>query len=106
MTDPETLHLQTSALKEDQQANLHSLEDALYRHWDLGKNIVLNWCPRENGVDVPVVPNYLPVTLLFAPFLFLLLLELPESLYWMTGTLIIAVSVTTALCHWESTRSR
>lgn len=57
MTGPEILHLQTPDLTEDQQANLHSLEESLYRHWDLGKNIVLNWCPRENGVDVTVVPN-------------------------------------------------
>ncbi len=57
MTGPEILHLQTPDLTEDQQANLHSWEESLYRHWDLGKNIVLNWCPRENGVDVTVVPN-------------------------------------------------
>ena len=64
MTDPKILNRQTPDLNEDQQANLHSLEEALYRHWDLGKNIVLNWCPRESGVDVTIVPNYLTVTFL------------------------------------------
>ena len=43
---------------------------------------------------------------LLAPFLFLLLLDLPQSTYWAAGTFLAAVIVTTALCHWESTRSR
>ncbi|MEE2839229.1 MAG: hypothetical protein VYC91_01745 [Acidobacteriota bacterium] len=49
MTDPETLHLQTSALNEDQQANLHSLEDTLYRHWDLGKILFSTGAPEKTG---------------------------------------------------------
>ena len=43
---------------------------------------------------------------LFAPFLFFLLPSLPQSAYWTAGTFFAAVIVTTALCHWESTRSR
>ncbi len=46
------------------------------------------------------------VAVLFAPFLFLLFLELPDSVYWMGGTFFAAVLITSALCHWESTRPR
>ena len=64
MTTTEFLHFKTPDLNEDQQANLQSLEEALYADWDLGKNIVLNWCPTETGMDLIVVPNYLTVTFL------------------------------------------
>ena len=57
-------HFKTPDLNEDQQAILQSLEEALHGYWDLGKNIVLNWCPTEAGLALIVVPNYLTVTFL------------------------------------------
>ncbi|MEE8350328.1 MAG: hypothetical protein V3R94_12205, partial [Acidobacteriota bacterium] len=64
MSPPEFTHLKNPYLDEDQQANLHSLEEALYHHWDFGKNMVLNWCPKESGIVLTVIPNYLTVTFL------------------------------------------
>jgi hypothetical protein len=37
---------------------LAALEDALREHWRLGQNILLCWCPVEDGVAVLVVPHY------------------------------------------------
>lgn len=64
MTTSKFAHLTPPNLTENQRANLQSLEEALYHHWDLGKNIVLNWSPRASGIDLTVVPNYLTVTFL------------------------------------------
>jgi hypothetical protein len=64
MTSMGFTHLKTTDLNENQRANLHSLEEALYHHWDLGRNLVLNWCHRDTGLDLTVVPNYLTVTFL------------------------------------------
>jgi hypothetical protein len=45
------MHFKTPELNKAQQANLLSLEEALYHHRDLGKNVVLNWCPREKAFN-------------------------------------------------------
>lgn len=34
------------------------LDDELNGYWNLGKNMILGWCPMEAGVQVLVVPHY------------------------------------------------
>ncbi|MCI0399895.1 MAG: hypothetical protein L0Z68_01125 [Gammaproteobacteria bacterium] len=51
-------------LNEHARTNLRHLDDGLHQHWCLGRNIILNWCPRETGLDVLVVPHYLIATFL------------------------------------------
>lgn len=41
-----------------QQGNLRCLEQALKRHWNLGQNNALCWCPVRGGVLVLFVPHY------------------------------------------------
>ena len=49
-------------LNEHARENLKHLDDGLFRHWCLGRNIILNWCASASGVDVLVVPHYLIAT--------------------------------------------
>ena len=51
-------------LTEHARENLKHLDDGLFRHWCLGRNIILNWCPSASGIDVLVVPHYLIATFL------------------------------------------
>ena len=39
--------------------HLEHLDKALKNLWGLGRNIVLQWSPREHGIDVLVIPHYL-----------------------------------------------
>jgi hypothetical protein len=41
-----------------QKGNLRFFEQALRKHWRLGQNIVLCWCPVEKGVLLLFVPHY------------------------------------------------
>jgi hypothetical protein len=41
-----------------QRSNLLELDRQLHRHWDLGRNMVLAWCPIETGAALLVVPHY------------------------------------------------
>lgn len=49
-------------LNEHARENLKHLDDGLFRHWCLGRNIILNWCASASGIDVLVVPHYLIAT--------------------------------------------
>ncbi|MEH6549527.1 MAG: hypothetical protein V7744_06040 [Pseudomonadales bacterium] len=40
------------------RGSMQYLEKALRKHWGLGKNIVLCWRPRPDGIDVLLVPHY------------------------------------------------
>lgn len=40
------------------RSNLIHLDRCLHALWGLGENVVLNWSPRENGIDLLVVPHY------------------------------------------------
>jgi len=37
---------------------LAALESALHDIWNLGRNLVLGWCPGESGIELLVVPHY------------------------------------------------
>lgn len=41
-----------------QRSNLVDLDRQLHRFWDLGRNFVLGWCPRNSSVLLLVVPHY------------------------------------------------
>ncbi len=41
-----------------QRSNLVHLEQCLHDAWSLGRNSILSWCPRDNGMLILVVPHY------------------------------------------------
>jgi hypothetical protein len=41
-----------------QRSNLHELDRQLHRHWNLGRNMVLAWCPHDSSALLLVVPHY------------------------------------------------
>jgi hypothetical protein len=41
-----------------QRSNLIYLDKSLHRHWGLGQNVILNWCPTEDGVAILLIPHY------------------------------------------------
>lgn len=41
-----------------QQINLRALEKALRAHWQLGRQIMLCWCPDPGGLSLLVVPHH------------------------------------------------
>ncbi len=41
-----------------QRGNLLDLDRQLHKHWDLGRNLVLAWCPCQAGMLLLVVPHY------------------------------------------------
>ncbi|HET8711351.1 MAG TPA: hypothetical protein VFM32_08245, partial [Spongiibacteraceae bacterium] len=38
--------------------HLRELEEALREQWRLGQNVMLCWCPQDEGIYVMVVPHY------------------------------------------------
>ncbi|MBM4196503.1 MAG: hypothetical protein FJ197_05285 [Gammaproteobacteria bacterium] len=40
------------------RGNLLDLDRQLHRHWALGRNLILAWCPSPEGLTVLVVPHY------------------------------------------------
>jgi hypothetical protein len=40
------------------RSNLIHLDKCLHRLWGLGANVVLNWCPRDDGLALLIVPHY------------------------------------------------
>lgn len=40
------------------RGNLIHLDKCLHSLWGLGENVLLNWCPATDGVDLLVVPHY------------------------------------------------
>jgi hypothetical protein len=41
-----------------QRSNLIYLDKCLHKHWGLGQNVILSWCPTDDGVAVLLVPHY------------------------------------------------
>ncbi len=41
-----------------QRSNLVHLERCLHDAWALGQNNILSWSPRDNGIEILVVPHY------------------------------------------------
>lgn len=41
-----------------QRGNLLDLDRQLHGQWQLGRNLILAWCPHENGLLLLVVPHY------------------------------------------------
>jgi hypothetical protein len=41
-----------------QRSNLVHLERCLHEAWSLGQNIILSWCPLDEGILILVVPHY------------------------------------------------
>jgi hypothetical protein len=40
------------------RSNLIYLDKCLHSLWGLGENVLLNWCPRDDGLALLVVPHY------------------------------------------------
>ncbi len=40
------------------RGSLVDLDRQLYRHWNLGRNLLIAWCPHEDGLLLLVVPHY------------------------------------------------
>lgn len=40
------------------RSNLIHLDKCLHKIWGLGANVLLNWCPRDDGLALLVVPHY------------------------------------------------
>ncbi len=45
-------------LAPEDQEKVEILEEALRDLWNLGRNLVLQWCPVDRGIQVLVVPHY------------------------------------------------
>ena len=41
-----------------ERSNLIFLDKCLHEQWGLGQNVLLNWCPNDDGIDLLVVPHY------------------------------------------------
>lgn len=41
-----------------ERSNLIYLDKCLHKQWRLGQNVILSWCPTEDGVAVLSVPHY------------------------------------------------
>jgi hypothetical protein len=41
-----------------ERSNLIFLDKCLHQEWGLGQNVLLNWCPQEEGIGLLVVPHY------------------------------------------------
>lgn len=48
----------TREMSLSERSNLIFLDKCLHEQWGLGQNVILNWCPRDGGVDILVVPHY------------------------------------------------
>lgn len=50
--------LADASLSLQQHGSLRDLDRQLHQHWGLGRNLVLAWCPAEDGIRVLLVPHY------------------------------------------------
>lgn len=48
----------TDEMSLQDRSNLIHLDKCLHSIWGLGENVILNWCPREDGLALLVVPHY------------------------------------------------
>jgi len=51
---PQTQPLTVEQIRQD----IRILDEELNRYWNLGKNLVLGWCPADSGLQALVVPHY------------------------------------------------
>jgi len=54
----ETMSTESAELSLLERGNLIYLDKCLHKHWRLGQNVILNWCPTSTGVAVIVIPHY------------------------------------------------
>jgi len=54
----ETLSSDSAEMNLQGRSNLIFLDKCLHKHWRLGQNVILNWCPTDDGVAVLLVPHY------------------------------------------------
>jgi hypothetical protein len=54
----DTLSSITHEMSLRDRSNLIHLDKCLHAFWGLGENVLLNWCPRDDGIDLIIVPHY------------------------------------------------
>jgi DNA-binding transcriptional regulator YdaS (Cro superfamily) len=48
----------TDEMSLKERSNLIFLDRCLHEHWGLGQNVILNWCPDDDGITLLVIPHY------------------------------------------------
>jgi hypothetical protein len=48
----------TDEMSLKERSNLIFLDRCLHERWGLGENVILNWCPDGDGIDLLIVPHY------------------------------------------------
>jgi hypothetical protein len=48
----------TDEMSLKERSNLIFLDRCLHERWGLGENVILNWCPEGDGIDLLMVPHY------------------------------------------------
>lgn len=41
-----------------ERSTLIELDKRLHAHWGLGQNVLLNWCPEDDGISLLLIPHY------------------------------------------------
>ena len=54
----ETLSTANEEMSLLERSNLIYLDKCLHKQWRLGQNVILNWCPTDEGVTVLQIPHY------------------------------------------------
>ena len=52
------LNYQLESLSLAERSNIIELDRKLHAHWELGRNFILGWCARDNGIVLLIVPHY------------------------------------------------
>ena len=48
----------TDEMSLKERSNLIFLDRCLHEHWGLGHNVILNWCPAGDGLELLLMPHY------------------------------------------------
>ena len=48
----------TDEMSLKERSNLIFLDRCLHEHWGLGHNVILNWCPSGDGLELLLIPHY------------------------------------------------
>src|SRR5690606_38748093 len=48
----------TDEMSLKERSNLIYLDKCLHAYWGLGQNVILNWCPSGDGIDLLAIPHY------------------------------------------------
>src|SRR5690606_17479471 len=48
----------TDEMSLKERSNLIFLDKCLHTYWGLGQNVILNWCPSADGIDLLGIPHY------------------------------------------------